>query len=148
MTVHLVVEQELPASAAAAFDLLHDYRRRLEWDTLLRAASVDTEPIAPGTTGVCPAKRWLGGFSFPFRYLTFRSGAACLTALVLTSQPPFFTTWAASIRHADLGPDRSSVSYTMTFRCRPRLVEPLAKAMFRRETRRRLRALARALLAE
>jgi Polyketide cyclase / dehydrase and lipid transport len=145
VTVHLVVRQEMPASAEATFDLLHDYDRRLSWDTLLRAARVESTPIRPGTVGVCTAKRWLGGYSFRFRYVTVRRPT--LAAVVLTSRPPFFTSWAASIRHEPIGEHRSNCVYTMTFQCRPRLVESLARAMFRRETQRRLRALAAALLA-
>jgi Polyketide cyclase / dehydrase and lipid transport len=146
VTVHLVVSEELPAPAEAAFDLLHDYSRRLQWDTLLRAASVDATPIAVGTGGVCTARRWLGGYSFHFRYVTFRRPE--VAAVHLTSRPPFFTSWAASIRHRPLDGRRSLITYTMTFQCRPRLVEPIAKGIFRRETRRRLHALARALLAD
>ncbi|MGI8880566.1 MAG: type II toxin-antitoxin system RatA family toxin [Jatrophihabitans sp.] len=143
MTVHIVVTRELPASCAAAFDLVHDYDRRLEWDTLLRAARVEGQPIDRGSIGVCTAKRRLGGFSFRFRYVTFRRPE--LAAVTLISRAPFFRTWAASIRHEPLPDGRSTVCYTMTFGCRPALLEPLARAMFRRETRRRLDALVRAL---
>lgn len=31
----------IPAPSRAVFDLIHDYSRRLEWDTLLRAAYLD-----------------------------------------------------------------------------------------------------------
>ena len=136
----------MPASAEATFDLLHDYDRRLSWDTLLRAARVESTPIQPGTVGVCTAKRRLGGYSFRFRYVTVRRPT--LAAVVLTSRPPFFTTWAASIRHEPIGDRRSNCVYTMTFQCHPRVIEPLVRTMFRRETRRRLSALAGALLAD
>ena len=53
--------------------------------------------------------------------------------------------WAASIRHADLGPDESRITYTFHFRARPRwlawLLEPIMLVVFRWETRKRLRAL-------
>jgi hypothetical protein len=39
--VHARVSEELPASCEAAFDLVHDYRRRLQWDTLLARAYVE-----------------------------------------------------------------------------------------------------------
>ena len=35
---HGSVSEIIPAPAGAVFDLLHDYERRLEWDTLLSAA--------------------------------------------------------------------------------------------------------------
>jgi hypothetical protein len=61
VTVHLVVQQEMPASAEATFDLLHDYDRRLSWDTLLRAARVESTPIQPGTVERRPSRRQATG---------------------------------------------------------------------------------------
>lgn len=140
-----MVRQEVPASAQECFDLVHDYHRRLQWDTLLRrAVTVDDAPPARGVEAVCTARRSLGGFSFRTRYVTFRRPD--VAAVVLVNQPPVFATWAASIRHRPLGPGRSEVVYTLTFTCRPawaaRVLEPVALAAFRWETRRRLRALA------
>lgn len=150
MTAHGVVRQIVPADAATTFDLLHDYSRRLEWDTLLRRAyTVGDEPPDVGVEAVCTARRRLGGFSFRTRYVTFRRPE--LAAVALVGRPPFFETWAASIRHRRLdatvgGPGRHELVYTLTFTCRPRrlapLIEPVALAAFRLETRRRLRALA------
>ena len=98
---------------------------------------------------MCTAHRWLGGLSFRTRYVTFRRPE--LAAVVLVGRPPFFADWAASIRHRPLGGGRSEVVYTLTFRCRPaalaRVIEPVALAAFRLETRRRLRALAEHLAA-
>jgi hypothetical protein len=139
----------MPADAATTFDLLHDYRRRLEWDTLLRRAyTVDDAPPDVGVEAVCTARRRLGGFSFRTRYVTFRRPE--LAAVKLVGRPPFFDTWAASIRHRPLetghASARSELVYTLTFTCRPtrlaRVIEPIALAAFRSETRRRLRALA------
>lgn len=144
MTAHAVVRQAVPASQEAAFDLVHDYGRRLEWDTLLRSAeTVDGAAPAVGVEAVCCARWRLGGLAFRTRYVTFRRPE--LAAVVLVRRPPLFATWAASIRHRPL-PEGSELVYTLTFTCRPRLlapvVEPLALAAFRWETRRRLRALA------
>jgi hypothetical protein len=36
----------IPAASAAVFDLVHDYARRREWDTLLRAAYLDEDACA------------------------------------------------------------------------------------------------------
>ena len=150
MTAHAVVRQVVPADAATAFDLVHDYHRRLEWDTLLRDAhTVDDAPPDVGVESVCTAHRWLGGLSFRTRYVTFRRPE--LAAVVLVGRPPFFADWAGSIRHRPLDDGRSEVVYTLTFRCRPaalaRVIEPVALAAFRVETRRRLRALAGYLAA-
>ncbi len=147
MTAHAVVRQHVDADCAAAFDLVHDYRRRLEWDTLLRSAeTVDDAAPGKGVEAVCRARWRLGGLSFRTRYVTY--DPPTLAAVVLVNQPPVFATWAASIRHrpAERG---SEVVYTLTFTCRPHLLaallEPVALAAFRWETRRRLRALAQAL---
>lgn len=145
MTAHGVVRQVVPAEATTTFDLVHDYSRRLEWDTLLRSAyTVDDAEPDVGVEAVCTARRHLGGFSFRTRYVTFRRPE--LAAVTLIGRPPFFDKWAASIRHRPLPDGRSELVYTLTFTCRPArlawLVEPVALAAFRWETRRRLRALA------
>jgi hypothetical protein len=147
VTAHLVVEQRMPAPAAVVFDLLHDYGRRLEWDTLLRRAEVvgDDAPAA-GVETVCTARWYLGGFAFRTRYVTFRRPD--LAAVALTGSVLVFATWAASVRHRDEG-GGSRATYTLTFTCRPRwlawLVEPVAAAAFRIETARRLAAMSRYL---
>ena len=132
-------------TAGEAFDLVHDYGRRLEWDTLLRRAETvgDVDP-GEGVEAVCAARWSLGGLTFRTRYVTFRRPE--LAAITLVHQPPFFENWSASIRHRPLPGGGSEAVYTLTFTCRPRwlawLVEPVALAAFRWETRRRLRALA------
>jgi Polyketide cyclase / dehydrase and lipid transport. len=135
----------MPVPAEVVFDLLHDYDRRLEWDTLLRAARLEGSAQAgPGAVAVCTARRALGGFSFRTRYVTFRRPE--LAAVTLLDRAPFFDGWSASIRHKPLPGGRSEAIYTLTFTGRPawarRVVEPVALAAFRFETRRRLRALA------
>ena len=145
MTAHAVVRQVVPADPATTFDLVHDYPRRLTWDTLLRSAyTVGGVPPGPDVEAVCRAKWRLGGLSFRTRYVTFRRPD--LAAVVLVDQAPVFATWAASIRHKPLSEDTSEVVYTLTFTCRPQLLAPVlervALAAFRWETRRRLRALA------
>lgn len=145
MTAHAVVRQEVPASIEETFDLVHDYPRRLTWDTLLREAyTVGAATPAKGVEAVCSARWRLGGLSFRTRYVTFRRPD--LAAVTLVNRPPLFASWAASIRHRALEEGRSEVVYTLTFTCRPelvaRVVEPVALAAFRWETRRRLRALA------
>ncbi len=135
----------MPAPAEVVFDLLHDYDRRLEWDTLLRAARLEgTATAGPGAVAVCTARRALGGFSFRTRYVTFRPPE--LAAVTLVGAAPFFANWSASIRHKQLPEGRSEAVYTLTFTGRPawarRLIEPVALAVFRYETRHRLHALA------
>lgn len=104
-----------------------------------------------GKIAVCTARWILGGYSFRNRYVTFKPPH--LAAIKLASKPPFFTKWAASLRHepidsddtdrtADHREDMSLTTYTMTFTCRPAFVEPIAKRIFKREKGNRLRSLA------
>ena len=50
---HGEVSELMPAPSTVVFDVLHDYRRRLEWDTLLRAAYLEGEHAVAGK-GVTP----------------------------------------------------------------------------------------------
>lgn len=143
------VSEEIEASADAVFDLVHDYARRLSWDTLLREAYVEGEaPPGVGVVAVCTGRWFLGGLCFRTEYVSFRRGE--VAAVKLINRPPFFDQWAASIRHEPRGERRSRVIYTLSFTARPRalawLLEPILSLAFRLETRRRLRAL-RALFA-
>ncbi len=143
---HGKVTAIVPAPSAAVFDLLHDYDRRLEWDTLLRAAYLDDgfTAAAKGATSVCVGRWSVGGFALKTVYVTFDRPK--VAAVKLVNRPPFFGTWAASIRHEDLAPDASRITYTYTFTAKPRwlrfALEPLMARIFAWEIRKRLRALA------
>jgi Polyketide cyclase / dehydrase and lipid transport len=145
VTAHLRVEQEMPRSSAEVFAVLHDYHRRLEWDTLLqRAETRDDMPAGKGVLSTCQARRSLGGLVFKTEYKAYDPPS--VAAVKLVDPPRFFASWGASIRHTDLPGGGSMCTYTMTFVCKPRwaapLVERVAALAFRWETRRRLRALA------
>lgn len=134
------VSEEIPAPCEAVFDLVHDYGRRLTWDTLLRAAYMEGGAApATGEVAVCSGRWLVGGLTLRTVYVSFRRGK--VAAVKMINAPPFFRTWAASIRHEALGPAASRVIYTWNFKARPALLEPLLAWFFRWETRRRLRAL-------
>jgi hypothetical protein len=145
-----IVTEEMPASSAVVFDTIHDYGRRLEWDTLLQAAYVDdgSPAAAKGVVTVCVGRPVLGGLALRTVYVSFDPPR--VAAVKMLNRPPFFDTWAASIRHEELATDRSRVTYTFNFTARPRilgwLLEPIMLVVFRWETRKRLAAL-RAYLA-
>jgi hypothetical protein len=142
---HGEVSELMPAPGAVVFDLLHDYRRRLEWDTLLRAAYLEGGHVfaCKGVTSVCVGRRLLGGLALRTIYVTFQRPT--LAAVKMINAPAFFGTWAASIRHEDLSAHESRITYKFHFKARPRslgfILEPLMKAIFVWETRKRLRAL-------
>jgi hypothetical protein len=142
------VSEEMPASCEAVFDLVHDYARRLEWDTLLRRAFVEGGSAAgTGAVAVCSGRWLVGGLTMRTVYVSFQRGA--VAAVRMVNRTPFFERWAASIRHESLGERRSRLIYTYHFRARPAwlafLLEPLMARAFGWETRRRLRALRAAL---
>lgn len=146
--VHARVSESMPASCDAVFDLLHDYGARLEWDTLLREAFVEGGGAAGhGAIAVCRGRYLVGGLTVRTVYVSFERGV--VAAVKMINHPPLFERWAASIRHDAIDDGHSRVTYTYNFRARPRwlafVLEPILAAVFRWETRRRLRALQEAL---
>ncbi len=139
------VTKPMPVGGAEVFALLHDYGRRLEWDTLLKEARITSgEAVAGlGVTSLCVGKPLFGLIGIETRYVVFEPGR--LAAVTMVNRPSFFGSFAASIRHEDL-PWGSLVVYRFQFRAKPRvlrwLLEPVMRLWLRRETHRRLEALA------
>jgi hypothetical protein len=136
---------EISASCEAVFDVVHDYERRLQWDTMLsqarllagaRAAQVGVRSRCVGT--------WKSAFlALETEYVRFERGR--VAAVRLTNRPPFFSRFAATIKHDALDAGSSRTTYIYSLRARPRflapLLEPLLRIMIAREVRGRLRAL-------
>lgn len=142
---HGSVSDVIPAPVAEVFALLHDYSRRLEWDTLLQQAELlDNAPqAAVGVKSICRGKSRLGGIAPVTEYTTFRPPH--VAAVKMLNRPAFFDSFAASIRHSDRPDSSSTIEYCYTFTSRPRLlrpaVSPIMNWAFARETRKRLAAL-------
>jgi hypothetical protein len=140
-----IVHEVMPVPSAQVFRLLHDYNRRLEWDTLLQKVYLTDgyREACVGAVCVCKARSYLGGVALTSKYVSFRPPE--VAAVRMINRPAFFESFAASIRHQDLPDSRSSVEYQYTFATRPwwlRVVlNPLMAALFAVETKRRLRAL-------
>ena len=145
------VSQQMPRPSAVVFALLHDYDRRLEWDTLLREARLTRgHTVAEkGATSLCVGKPFFGWIGIETRYLTFVPGS--IAAVEMINQPPFFEHFAASIRHED-GLGGSRLTYKLNFSARPRflrwLLHPVMLMALRYETGKRLAALAAFLETE
>lgn len=139
------ISQQMPCSSARVFDLLHDYSRRLEWDTLLREARLTQgHTVAEkGATSLCIGKPFFGLVGIETRYLTFVPGS--IAAVEMVNEPPFFESFAASIRHVD-NEAGSIATYKLHFSAKPRMLrwilEPVMTIFFKYETRKRLAALA------
>ena len=143
------VSVEVGADCTAVFNLIHDYGRRLEWDTLLsKAILLDGATEAGlGVRSLCVGS-WRGVFlPLETEYIRFEPGQNA--AVSLTNRPPFFNHFAATIRHEPLGENRSCVTYIYYFQARPRflapILEPLMNLLLKRETQTRLNALRRFL---
>ena len=139
------VSVEVAASCTAVFNLIHDYGRRLEWDTLLSQACLldGATEAGLGVRSLCVGT-WRGLFlPLETEYIRFEPGR--IAAVSLTNQPPFFANFAATIRHEPLGENRSRVIYIYYFQARPRLLapilEPVMNQLLKRETQKRLHAL-------
>jgi hypothetical protein len=139
------VTQKMPVAAGEVFALLHDYPRRLEWDTLLREARLTGgfTKAEKGATSLCVGNAFGGLVGIETRYVSFRPGE--LAAVEMINRPPFFEKFAASIRHRDVA-DGSEAIYKLHFTARPKwlrcCLEPLMLRFLRHETQKRLRALA------
>jgi hypothetical protein len=144
---HGSFSEVIPASAADVFQLLHDYDKRLEWDTLLKAAYLTNGATKAqlGTTSVCKGKAMLGGIALAIEYVSFRPPE--VAAVKMVNRPPFFDTFAATIRHTRLSDNESIVEYLYNFTARPRwlrlVLNPIMNLVFKLETKKRLRALQR-----
>ncbi len=148
---HGTITETIPAPSAAVFELLHDYRRRLEWDTLLRGARLEDgwAEAQLHATSVCTGRWYLGGIAVRTEYVAFNPPRAA--AVKMLNRPAFFGAFAATIRHRDTGDGTSSVTYTYQFTARPAwlrwLLHPVMAAIFGWETRKRLSALRRFFVA-
>jgi hypothetical protein len=142
---HGTVSEIVPATCEQAFDLIHNYDRRLEWDTLLSQAYLTAghARAGQGAVAVCVGRPWMGSLALTTEYVSFMPRR--LAAVKMTKGPWLFATWAASLRHEAIDESQSRVTYAWQFTCRPRwarmLVEPLVNRVFFWETRKRLRAL-------
>jgi hypothetical protein len=139
------VTVEIDASCAAVFGLIHDYDRRLDWDTMLKEARLlgGASSAGIGVRSLCTGT-WRSGFlALETEYIRFEPGR--LAAVRLVNRPPFFENFAASIRHEAIDDGRSRTVYVYSFRSRPRLLapllEPVMDLLLQRETRNRLRSL-------
>jgi Polyketide cyclase / dehydrase and lipid transport len=142
---HGNVSEIIPAPSQAVFDLLHDYSRRLEWDTLLQAAYLDegANVAAKGVTSVCVGRKSLGSLALKTVYVAFDRPK--VAAVKMVNAPALFQSWAASIRHEDISDQESRITYQFHFTTKPAILQfildPLLERIFVWETRKRLHAL-------
>ena len=114
------IKETIPAPADVVFALVHNYKKRLEWDTLLSEAYLEPEftEAKRGAISVCRGKLILGGFALRTQYVSFEKGK--VAAVKLLNQPPFFASFAASIRHIEIDANSSQIIYKVNFTAKPR----------------------------
>lgn len=133
------------ASCESVFDLIHDYDRRLQWDTLLRKAYLcdGAKQAGRGVRSVCAAKWIVGGITIKSEYVSYDRGK--VAAVKMLNSPPFFEAFAATIVHEPVEEQRSRVTYIYSFKAKPSwlawLLEPMMNFLFFKEIKRRLKAL-------
>jgi hypothetical protein len=133
------------ASCEAVFDLIHDYDRRLQWDSLLRKAYLcdGVKQAGKGVCSVCAAKWIVGGTTIKSEYVTYERGK--VAAVKMLNTPPFFRAFAATILHELIDEQRSRVTYTYNFKAKPSwlawLLEPIMNFLLFKEIKGRLKAL-------
>ncbi len=142
----LTIKETIPAGCLEVFRIVHDYGRRLEWDTLLQAAYLEgAEQADVGVVAVCVGKTALMGLEIRTSYVSFKPGK--VAAVKLSSPAPFFDSFAASIRHFELVDGNSEIVYELNYKAKPALFRPLLHPIMSRmlewETRKRLRSLKR-----
>ncbi len=140
---------EIRATPAEVFDLIHDYGRRLAWDTFLSQACLldGASAAGPGVKALCVARGGLGRPGMETVYVSFDRPR--VAAVRMTRGPWFIADFAASIRQLGLADGRTRVSYKFRILARPRwlglVLDPVLTWIFARETWARLRALKRHL---
>jgi len=136
---------EVRASPEAVFDLVHDYARRLEWDTFLKEACLldGAKAAGPGVRTRCTARNGFAGLAMETVYVSFDRPK--VAAVKMTKGPAVLETFAASLVQEDIGRGLTRVTYRFHFSTRPRWLRavagPIASALFRREVKQRLESL-------
>ena len=136
---------EVNAPPEVVFDLIHDYARRLEWDSMLSEAHLlgGAAAAGVGVRSLCVGTWRSAYLPMETEYVSFERGR--VAAVKLTNRPAFFDRFAATIKHEALSHGCSRVTYKYSFHARPRalapVLEPIMNWMLGREIRQRLAAL-------
>jgi hypothetical protein len=128
------------------FALTQDYTLRLRWDPFLREARLvgGACRAAPGVRAWCVAWHGLG---METEYVSFNPPR--VAAVRMTRGPALLASFAGSWRFAEAGPGRTRVCFRYRLAARPRwlrrVLDPLLRTVFARDTARRLLSLRRAV---
>ncbi|HLN32673.1 MAG TPA: SRPBCC family protein [Gemmataceae bacterium] len=138
---------EIRCEAQEIFDLIHDYDRRLEWDSFLKKAGLldGATKAGSGVHTLCIARNMIGGLAMEAIYISYNPPR--VAAIAMTRGPVFFKSFAATLLQKAVARGVTQVIYRYNFRTRPGwlsfLLDPIVEAVFSREVRSRLRGLKR-----
>jgi hypothetical protein len=138
---HQRLEFLMPASEAIVFDAFHHHHWRLRWDSLVSATRVLGGSPCPfvGAVTENTGAGALRGLSMRTQFVSYEPPRVAAATMLGRSFP--FTRWAASMRHRRTASNQSLLIYTYSFATGPRVLrwalEPIVKAIFDRQTRRR-----------
>lgn len=137
----------IDASPELVFDLIHDYKRRLEWDPFLKEATLlDRDSAALGATCRCVSKNSFGGMAMDAVYVSF--DRPHVAAVKMVRGPAILESFAATLRQDPVG-HQTRVTYRYNFETRPRFLRPIlnlgCSIFFASEVRNRLKRLKRFL---
>src|SRR5712692_11381608 len=99
----------IDASPETVFDLIHDYRRRLEWDPFLKEARLlDRDAAALGATCRCTSKNSFGGMAMDAVYVSFERPH--VAAVKMIRGPRILESFAATLKQDAVG-NQTRVTY-------------------------------------
>jgi hypothetical protein len=141
---------EIGAPPEAVFDVIHDYRSRLDWDPFLKEATlIDGDEAGVGVTSRCVARGAFLGLAMDAVYVSF--DRPHVAAVRMTRGPWILESFAATLRQDAVGDGRTLVTYRYHLETRPSplrwVLNPICYAVFDRQVRKRLRYLKRYLEA-
>ncbi|HMC22786.1 MAG TPA: SRPBCC family protein [Thermoanaerobaculia bacterium] len=135
---------EIAADPESVFDLIHDYKRRLEWDPFLKEARLlDRDSACLGATCRCTAKNSFGGMAMDAIYVSFdRPNVA---AVKMVRGPRILESFAATLRQEPIAGNQTRVIYRYNFETKPTflrfILNPICSLFFASEVRNRLKRL-------
>lgn len=149
--VHERFEFDMPAAADVVFDAFHYHHWRARWDSLVHATHVLGGAPCPYVGAVTDNAG--GGLLRPLSMQTefIAYDRPRVAAAKMRGRAFPFARWAASMRHQPIDESRSVMVYTYSFETAPRplrwVLDPVAKAAFDWQTRKRFARMRRFLAA-
>jgi ribosome-associated toxin RatA of RatAB toxin-antitoxin module len=128
-------------TAKELFELTQNYARRTEWNPLTTEAYLINADIpAEGELVRCTARN---GMSMDTVYVSYQPYK--VAAVKLVEGPYIFDKFAGGWRFDEVGPGQTNVRFSYNVSAKPKwlswILTPIVVAVFKRETRKRIRAL-------